>query len=95
MANPATAAGRFYQVVPAGGPTTIQQVKGGKGDELDWIWLSAGAGTCTLTDGGATVFTWAGATAERFIPLNLRSQVGAWAITTTGGLTAAASGAFA
>jgi hypothetical protein len=94
MGVPVAAEGSFYVVCPAGGPTTLEQSAGAKGDMIDWLWLEAGAGTIALIDGGTTLFTWDGQTAERFIPLQIRSREGAWSVTTTGGLTALAAGAF-
>ena len=94
MGVPAAAEGRTYVNCPAGATTDLQIVNGAKGDDIDYLWVEAGAGTVALKDGAVTVFTWDGTAAERFIPLNLKSaQIGGWSVTTVG-LAALASGEF-
>lgn len=92
--KPVSARGRYYVPCPANAATTLQEREGALGDEIDWIWMDAGAGNVVLRDGGTIVRTFAGQAAERFIPLNLRSRVGAWSITTPVGITATAAGSF-
>jgi hypothetical protein len=93
MGVPATAEGRPYVPAPAGATTPLQLVQGAKGDEVDWLWIAAGAGSVALKDGGVTVWTWDALTTDRFVPLNLRSMVGGWSLTTVG-VAALAAGCF-
>lgn len=94
MAAPVAAEGRYYVECAANITTVLQQVAGALGDELDWIWIGAGAGTVTLKDGGTTFFTWGAQTVERFVPLNIRSRVGAWSLVTPAGVVAVTAGKF-
>jgi hypothetical protein len=94
MGAPVTAEGRFYVECPAGATTVLQQNVGAADNELDWIWIEAGTGTVTLNDGGTALFSWGAGTVERFIPLNIKSRLGAWSLTVTAGQNAFAAGAF-
>lgn len=107
--KPVAARGRFYIPCAANVVTTLTQDanKGGAaGDELDWVWLfptSTTPGAASIIDGtgggAVTVWPWpAGITlADKrpiFVPLNLRSAVGAWSVSLPATFTGLAAGRF-
>ena len=93
------ARGRFYVQCGANATTQLRENTqpagtGAAGDELDWLWMDAGAGNLQLFDGPTLFRAWAGQTTERFIPLNVRSLNGGWSVTMPAGITATAAGSF-
>jgi hypothetical protein len=95
MPVPAAPEGRFYVPCPSGATTPLTQgTAGSRGDDIDHIWIEAGAGTVALIDGATTVFTWDATAAERFVPLAWKAKGAAgWSITATG-VSAVATGVF-
>jgi hypothetical protein len=104
--QPVSARGRFYVKCAANAVTALtESTTGGTGklgDEIDWLWIfptTTTPGAVTLSDGGTSVWPWPGGITLAdirpiFVPLNIRSQVGGWTVTTPAGVTVLASGAF-
>jgi hypothetical protein len=104
--GPVSARGRFYVACPANATTSLddtgQAGAGATGDEIDWLWLypaTTTPGALSLKDGAVTVWAWpAGITLNDtrpiFVPLNLRSQNGAWSVVAGANMAALGAGAF-
>lgn len=98
---PVEARGRFYVACAANGTTILQQSVGAVGDELDWLWLFPATTTpaaTALKDGATTVWTFPAVALTDirpiFVPLNLRSLVGAWSLVAGANMAGLGAGSF-
>lgn len=91
-----------YELVAAGSSTQTIGVTGGKGDILDKLIIvpeTTGAGTVAIKDGSDTAINVyvAGTLADLStitIPINARSRIGAWQVTTGNNVHVIAVGKF-